>query len=93
MKKIVVAGGLPHARMHDDGGFNAHHLEGTGCVLRLVQLIMSSDHVPPPGLLNVALELYSQWTVIPQTSKPAVDLGGLKSKPASLTERDNRIHQ
>ena len=59
MKKIIMTGGLPHARVHNDGGFNAYHLEGTGRALRLLQFIMSSNHVTPPGLFNVALELYA----------------------------------
>ena len=50
------------------------------------------DHRLPPGRLDIFLQLGAQRPVIKRARKPAVDLGGLKNKAASFTQRNDLVH-
>src|SRR5581483_3645448 len=67
--------------MHDDGGFESHHV------------VAQSRHGAPPAFLDVALEFGSQRTVIPETIQAAVNFRRLENEPAPLRERDDLLHQ
>src|SRR5205814_437838 len=57
-----VAGCLPDPRRHDDRGVDPDHV---------VALL---DDRPPPGVLDVALQLDAERPVVPEAAEPAVDL-------------------
>ena len=73
VEQVVMPGGLPNARVHDDRRLDAGHLERPRRTLRLYTLIVRGDHVRPPGVFNVALQLDAKRTVIPQTVETAVN--------------------
>ena len=76
-----MATGFPDLRRHDDGRFEA------GDVVAL------AGHGVPPEFLDVALEFRAERAVIPKAVDAAVNLGGLKHKPAPLTQRHDFFHQ
>ncbi len=51
------------------------------------------DHVAPPGVLDVALELDAERTVVPAARQPAVDLARLEDEPAPLGEVHDLLHR
>jgi hypothetical protein len=71
---------LPDLRMLDDGRIEADDAE---------RLVVGpegrpSDHVIPPGVAEVVLELDAERAVVPEPVDPAVDLAGGKMKPRRL---------
>src|SRR5471032_2190820 len=72
---------FPDSRRHDDGRFEA------GDVVAL------AGHGVPPEFLDVALEFRAERAVIPKTVDAAVNLGGLKHKPAPLAQRHDFFHE
>ena len=92
VKQVVMPGRLPDARVHDDRRLDADHLERPRRALRLHALVMRSDHVAPPRLLDVALQLDAKRAVIPQPVESAVNLRGLENKPTPPAERHDFFH-
>ncbi len=76
-----MAAGFPDLRRHDDGRFEA------GDVVAL------AGHGVPPEFLDVALEFRAERAVIPKAVDAAVNLGGLKHKPAPLAQRHDFFHE
>ena len=75
-----VAGGLPDLRVHDNGGFDAD------------DVFAAADHVVPPAVADVFLELAAEGAVVEETVEAAVDFGGLEDETAALRERDDAVH-
>ena len=76
-----VARGLPHARVHEDGG------------VETLDVVARVDHGAPPALLDVLLELDAERAVVPHRAQAAVDLGGLEDEASALAEGDQLVHQ
>ena len=76
-----VAGGLPDARVHEDGGIEP------------LDVVPGVHHGPPPAVLDVLLELDAERPVVPDRAESAVDLGGLEDEPPALAEGDQFVHQ
>jgi hypothetical protein len=52
----------------------------------------AADHVVPPSVADVFLELAAEGTVVEETVEAAVDFGGLEDETAALRERDDAVH-
>ncbi len=78
---VHVAAGLPHGRVHEDGGVQPHHV---GALL---------DEVPPPDALDLVLQLHAERAVVPARARAAVDLARLEDEAAALAERDEGFHR
>jgi hypothetical protein len=76
-----VAGGLPDLRVHDDGGLEAD------------DIVTAADHVVPPAVADVFLELGAERAVVEETVEAAVDFGGRVDKAAALRERHKGFHE
>jgi hypothetical protein len=70
---------FPRARMHEDRRVDAHD-------------IVAAHHRLPPVLLDVALELHAERTVVPHRARAAVDLGRLEDEAAPLAQRHEFVH-
>ena len=77
---LNVAAGLPSARVHEDGGVQPHHVVAPG------------DDRPPPGLLDVALQLHAQRPVVPRRAEAAVNLAALEHETAALGKGQHLVH-
>src|SRR5439155_9105193 len=66
---------FPHARVHEDGAIQPD------------DIVAELDHRPPPGVLDVALELDAEWTEVPRRARAPVDLARGKHEAAPLCER------
>jgi hypothetical protein len=53
---------------------------------------MGGDHVPPPGFFDVAFQLDTQRSIIPETVQSPVDFAGLEKIPAPFTKGDELVH-
>ncbi len=93
VEQVVVAAALPDLRMHDDRAVESDHLESPWRTGRRDQFVVASDHVVPPGLLEVAFQLDAQRAVVPKTLDAAVDFAGLKQESTSLAERHDFFHR
>ncbi len=67
-----VAARFPHARVHQNGRVEPF------------DVVPSAHHVPPPPVLQVALELHAERPVVPHRAGAAINLGGLEDEPAPL---------
>src|SRR5262249_28329130 len=56
------------------------------------EVVVPGDHVAPPRLLDVALQLDSERAVVPEAVEPPVDFARLKEEPAPLAQRDQLVH-
>ena len=65
---------------------------GFGGAGRHRQIVVRRDHVPPPGILDVALQLDAQRPVVPEPVQTAVDLAGLKQEPSAFAQRYQLFH-
>ena len=74
-----VAGGLPDARVHDDRRVDA------------LDVVAQLDHVPPPGRLDVVLELDAERAVVPEAGHAAIDLARREDEAASLGEAGDDV--
>ena len=92
VKQVVVARALPDLRVHDDRTVETGHLEGSRRAGQHVEVVVSGDHIAPPGFLHVPLQLDAQRAVVPKAVQPAVDLARLKQKPTPLTQRYQLVH-
>src|SRR6185312_15856653 len=70
-----------HHRVHEDRAVDAD------------DVLAIAHHRLPPRVLDVALELDAERTVIPGAVEPAVELRRLKEKAAPARERDQLVHQ
>ena len=73
VEQVIVTGAFPNLWMHDDGAIETDHLVGGGSPRGDIQLVVSCDHVTPPGLLDIAFQLDTEGTVIPKAVKSAVN--------------------
>ena len=78
-ERADVARRHPHLRVHQDARVEAHDV---------VPLL---DHRPPPGALDVVLELHAEGPVVPHGVDAAVDLRAGEDEAAPLAERDDRL--
>src|SRR5262245_41904500 len=85
-EQIKVARALPNLRMHDDRRVETDHLIRRRSARRLHQLVVAGDHVAPPGLLDVALQLNAERAVVPEAVETAVDFARLKQKPTPTAQ-------
>src|SRR4029079_17909099 len=85
-EQIEVARALPPLWMHDNRAIKADHFVGRWRPGRLRELIVAGNHVAPPGLFDIPLQLDAQRAVVPEAVQPAVDLTRLKQKPAAAAE-------
>ena len=92
IEEVEVPARLPDLRVHDDRRIEADHIEGCWCVQRRCGFIVAGDHVPPPGLLDVSLQLDTEGTVVPETADSAVDLARLENETPSFAEGDDSFH-
>ena len=69
----------PHLGVHEDAGIQPH------------DVVAILDHGPPPGALDVVLELHAQGPVVPHGVDAAVDLGRGEDEAAALGQRDDRL--
>ena len=74
-----VAGRDPDLGVHQDPGVEAD------------DVVALLDHRPPPGALDVVLELDAERPVVPDGVDAAVDLGRREDEAAPLRERDDRL--
>src|SRR5438128_1378000 len=79
---------LPDLGVHDDGAIDADH----GDLLAVGSRWRVADHVVPPDLLDVVLELDAEGSVVPEAVEAAVDLARLKDEAAAATEGDQLFH-
>ena len=91
-EQVVMAGRLPHARVHDDRRLDAGHLERPRRAFRLHALVVRGDHVAPPRLLDAALERDTERAVVPQPVESAVNFRRLENKSAPPAERHDFFH-
>src|SRR6187455_3388185 len=81
-----VAARLPNFRVHEQRAVEAYHAERLRRALRRRGLVVVRDHVVPPSLLQVALELDAQRAVVPRTVQTAVDLARREDEAPSLAK-------
>mmetsp|Transcript_25446 Transcript_25446/g.84160 ORF Transcript_25446/g.84160 Transcript_25446/m.84160 type:complete len:392 (+) Transcript_25446:484-1659(+) len=77
---VDVSGRLPDGRRGDDRAVKTHHV------------VPSMNHVPPPRLLDVLLQLHTQRTIVVKPVETIVNLGRLEDKPTAFANRDNIFH-
>ena len=78
-ERADVPGRHPHLRVHEDPGIEPD------------DVVALLDHRPPPGALDVVLELDAEGAVVPDRVDAAVDLRGREDEAAALGERDDRV--
>ena len=78
-ERADVAGRDPDLGVHQDAGVQAH------------DVVAVLDHGPPPGALDVVLELHAQGPVVPHGVDAAVDLGRGEDEAAALGQRDDGL--
>src|SRR5918998_534066 len=71
---------LPRARMHENRRVEP------------LNVVAHADHGVPPAVLQIALQLDPERTVIPDGSRAAVNFGRLKDEAASLAQRHELVH-
>ena len=92
VEQVVVARALPDLRVHDDRAVEAGHFVGRRGAGRDLQLVVGGDHVAPPGLADVPLQLHAQRAVVPKALQAAVDFARLKEKSPPLAQGHQLIH-
>ncbi len=92
MEQVVVPGDLPDLRVHDDRAVQAHHFVGRRGAGGDNQLVVTGDHVPPPGLADVPLQFHAHRPVVPKALQSAVYLARLEEKSAPLAQGDQLVH-
>ena len=92
MKQVVMAGAFPDLGVHDDRAVEARHFVGRGGPGRLDLLVMSEDHVAPPGLADIAFQFDAEGTVVPESLNAAVDFARLKQETSPFAQRNQFVH-
>ena len=77
---LDVAGCFPDPGMHEDRTVDSHHV------------LPALHDVAPPSVLDVALELDAERTVVPAARQPAVDLARLRREPTPFGEVHDLFH-
>ena len=77
-----VAACYPHFWVHDDAAIEADHADflAVGAGGRV------ADHVRPPGVFDVLLQLDAERAVVPEPVDAAVDFRRLEDEPAVLAK-------
>ncbi len=75
-----VAARLPDSGVHEDAGVETLDVGTVG------------HHIPPPALLDVALEFHPERPVVPDGAKSPIDFGRLVDEASPLAERDQLLH-
>ncbi len=91
-KQVVVSGHLPDLRVHDDRGLDPHDVEPARSCGIGQHRVVGHDHILPPRLPNVPLQLDPQRAVIPEAVLTTVDFRALKNEPAPLAKSDDLLH-
>src|SRR5438067_933067 len=78
---LDVSGRFPDPRVHEDGAIQPD------------DIVAELDHRPPPGVLDVALELDTERTEVPRRARATVDLARGKHEAAPLCERRDLLGQ
>ena len=83
-----VAAGLPDLGIHDQRTIDPHHVDflAVGSQGRI------ADHVLPPALLHVLLELDAEGTIVPEAVDAAVDFTRLKDETTSAAQGHQLLH-
>ncbi len=87
-----MAGALPDLRVHDDRAVEAGHFVGFGRTGGGGEVVVTGDHVAPPGFLDVPLQLDAERAVVPEAVEAAVDFAGLKEESPAFAEGDEFFH-
>src|SRR5690606_24359664 len=69
-----------------------HAVRGRGA-RQCRELVVVCDHVVPPRLLEVTLELDAERPVVPAAVQTPINLAARKNEPATLAQRDELLHQ
>ena len=77
---LDMAGGFPHARMHEDRGVEAD------------DVVVELCHLLPPEARDAVLQLDAHGTVVPSSRLPAVDFRRLEDEAAPLGQGDDLLH-
>ncbi len=88
-----VTARFPDFRVHQQRAVETDHAESARRPSRLRGLVVMRDHVVPPRLLEVALELDAERAVIPGTVQAAVDFTRREDESPSLAERHYLFHR
>ena len=78
---VDVAGGLPDARVADDGRIES------------LDVVAGFDHFVPPEVFDGALHARAVGAVVPESVESAVDFRTGKYESAALAQADDLIHQ
>ena len=78
-ERADVAGRDPHLGVHEDARIESH------------DVVALLDHGPPPGALDVVLQLDTQRAVVPDGVDAAVDLAAGEDETAPLGERHDGV--
>jgi len=92
VEQVVVPACLPHLRVHDNARIETDHGVTAGSVVRRPGVVVRSDHIVPPGVLQISLHLHAKRTVVPEPADSAVDLTRLKYEPAPLAQGNDLLH-
>jgi hypothetical protein len=84
VKQVVVPAHFPHLGVHDDTAIQADHRIRRHSAGRRCSVVVSDDHVTPPGILDISLQLHAQRAIIPEAADAAVDLARLKNEAPPL---------
>ncbi len=87
-----VAARLPYLRVHQQRAVQPHHAEGRWGARYALRLVVMSDHVVPPCLLEVAFEFHAERAIIPRSVQAAVDLARREYEAPPFAQRDNFLH-
>ncbi len=88
-----VTARFPDFRVHQQRAVETDHAERARRAGRLRRLVVMRDHVVPPRLLEVALELDTERAVIPGAVQAAVDFTRREDESPSLAERHYLFHR
>src|SRR4029079_19367018 len=84
---------FPDLRVHQQRAVEADHAVGARRAVRRRGLVVVQEHVLPPRLLQIALALDAERTVIPRTVEAAVDLARREYEPPSFAQRHDLVHR
>ena len=83
-----VARCFPDFWIHDDRAVDADDVNGFAVWSGRI----AAHNIFPPCVLEIALQLGAEGTVIPEAVDAAINFGTLKDESAAATESDNFIH-
>ncbi len=92
VKQVVMPRAFPHLRVHNDRAIETDHRKGLRRAGRRRELVVVGDHVAPPRVFDVALQLDAQGSVIPEAVEAPVDFRRLVDESAPFAQRDDFVH-